>query len=98
MDLPEVQGWSPIRIIGPGCQLFPVGPGEAKRPEMAAGPLQAQSFLWVSLFPYFLYPETYIPSLPPPPLPTPPYFNVSARMGLKKKKRLFSRMSPSPPV
>lgn len=41
MDLPEVQGWSPIRIIGPGCQLSPVGPGEAKRPEMAAGPLQA---------------------------------------------------------
>lgn len=41
VDLPEVQGWSPIRIIGPGCQLSPVGPGEAKRPEMAAGPLQA---------------------------------------------------------
>lgn len=40
VDLPEVQGWSPIRIIGPGCQLVPVGPGEAKRPEMAAGPLQ----------------------------------------------------------
>lgn len=38
-DLPEVEGWSPIRIRGPRCELPPVGPGEAKRPEMVAGPL-----------------------------------------------------------
>lgn len=39
---------------------------------MAAGSLQAQSFFPVSLLPYFLYPETYIPSLRPPPRPTHP--------------------------
>lgn len=85
VDLPEVQGWSPIRIIGPGRQLSVVGPSEAERPEMAPGPLQTQSFLPISLLPYFLYPETYIPSLPPPQLLTLPHFHVSMRMGLKRR-------------
>lgn len=38
MDLPDVQGWSSIRVIGPGCQLSLEDPREAKRPEMAASP------------------------------------------------------------
>lgn len=76
-----------------------VGPGEAKRPvRWRRVPSRHRASSGFRFFRISCILKRISPLCLRTPLPTPPYFNISARMGLKKQKRLFSRMSPSPPV